>query len=113
MLRSICSFDSAQVWTLWIHLLATHSNDHSRMFLLTIVAISVLLATISASAIINKEVSRIVDASTSVVRVTTSIKAANVDGEYQLVLPNALATHLAHMAVTSKGNALSVSAPVM
>lgn len=82
------------------------------MFQLTFVVVSILLA-VGASAVVNKEVSRIVDASTSVVRVTTSIKATNVDGEYQLILPNALASHLAHMAVTSKGNPLSVSAPVM
>lgn len=66
-----------------------------------------------SGAVVNKEVTRIVDASNSVVRVTTNIKAINVEGEYQLVFPNELAAHLAHIAVSSKGSVLSVSAPVM
>ncbi len=85
----------------------------SSMFQLILVAASILLATVGASAVVNKEVSRVIDASTSIVRVTTSIKAVNVDGEYQLILPNALASHLAHLSVTSKGNDLTVKAPVM
>ena len=115
---------------MYVQLLCCTYNDHfdrsvrsfaldckkiiaSSMFQLILVAASILLATVGASAVVNKEVSRVIDASTSIVRVTTSIKAVNVDGEYQLILPNALASHLAYMSVTSKGNELTVKAPVM
>jgi hypothetical protein len=79
------------------------------------VALTVLSATFALSygAVVNKEVVRTVDASTSVVRVTTTIKAVNVANEYQIAVPNHLATHLAYIAVTSKGAAVDVSAPVM
>lgn len=75
--------------------------------------LSLSIVAVAAGAVVNKEVTRVVDASNSVVRVTTNIKAANVEGEYQLVFPNELAAHLAHIAVSSKNVALAVSAPVM
>ena len=71
------------------------------------------LSVLCISAVLNKEVSRIVDASTSVIRVSTSIKAFNVNGEYQLIYPNDVASHLAYLSVTSKGSTLTVNAPVM
>jgi hypothetical protein len=82
------------------------------MLQLNLVVLSSLV-TLLLGAVVNKEVTRTVDASTSVVRVTTNIKAANVDGEYHIVYPNDLAAHLAYISVTSKGSALSISAPVM
>lgn len=82
------------------------------MFQLAVIVFSSAVA-LSFGAAVNKEVVRAVDASTSVVRVTTTIKAANVDKEYQIAVPNELASHLAYISVTSKGSALNVNAPVM
>ena len=82
------------------------------MFQLAFIVLSSVVA-LSLGAVINKEVTRSVDASTSVVRVTTNIKAAGIDGEYQIAFPNNLAEHLAYVSVTSKGNALVISSPVM
>lgn len=70
-----------------------------------------LICTAVAS-IVNREVTRVVDASTSVVRVTTDIKAANVEKEYKLIIDNALAKRLSFLSVTSKNKALNVQAPV-
>lgn len=67
----------------------------------------------SLALIVNKDVVRTVDASTSVVRVSTTVKAANVDGEYHIIFPNNVAAKLAHLAVASKSGSLKVSAPIM
>lgn len=83
------------------------------MISLGAVLLSLSIMKVVAGTVVNKEVTRVVDASNSVVRVTTNIKAVNVEGEYQLIFPNELASHLAHISVSSKGNALLVSAPVM
>ncbi len=76
-------------------------------------ALLLLLAVISkAAAVVNNEVTRIVDASTSVVRITSDIKASNVDKEYQIIYTHDMAKHLAFQSVTSKGKSLTVRAPV-
>lgn len=82
------------------------------MSALSVIVLSAVFA-LSLSATVNKEVVRTIDASTSVVRVTTIIKAANVDKEYQIAVPNNVAEHLAYIVATSKGSPLDISAPVM
>jgi hypothetical protein len=77
-------------------------------------ALAVLLAALTAAAaVVNKDVTRVVDASTSVVRVSATIKAENVDNEYQIIFSNSMAEHLSILSVTAKGQPLSVKAPVM
>lgn len=72
-----------------------------------------LLAVISVvAAVVNNEVTRVIDASSSVVRITTEIKASNVEKEYQIIYTHDMAKHLAFQSVTSKGKSLTVRAPV-
>ena len=66
------------------------------------------------ASIINKSVSRIVDATSSVVRVHTDISVTGVDGgEYDLIYPNDVAEHIALLTVKSKNKKLTVRPPVM
>jgi len=66
-----------------------------------------------STAVINKDVSRIIDATTSIVRVSTNIKAVNIDDEYNLIFPNDVAGKLAFLSVKLKGEQLAVKSPVM
>jgi hypothetical protein len=76
------------------------------------VFIWLLFASCTVAAVVNKEVSRVVDASTSVVRITTEIKATNVENEYQLIFPHDAVKKLAFLSVTINGKELFVNAPV-
>ncbi len=64
-----------------------------------------------SSEIVNKDVSQIIDATTSFVKYSAEIKAANVAGEYKLIFQNGWAEHLAFISVTSKGTKLNVHPP--
>jgi type II secretory pathway component PulC len=76
--------------------------------------LAVLLAALTAAgAVVNKDVTRVVDASTSVVRVSATIKAENIENEYQIIFSNSMAEHLSILSVTAKGQPLVVRAPVM
>ncbi|KAJ1416540.1 Ribophorin I [Ochromonadaceae sp. CCMP2298] len=76
--------------------------------------LAVLLAALTATgAVVNKDVTRVVDASTSVVRVSATIKAENIENEYQIIFSNSMAEHLSILSVTAKGQPLVVRAPVM
>ena len=61
---------------------------------------------------LNKEVSRTIDASTSIVHIITDIKAVNVKETYDIIVENSKAKNLAFLAVTVKGKPLPVSPPV-
>jgi hypothetical protein len=74
--------------------------------------VGLLFASCTLAAVVNKEVTRVIDASTSVVRITTEIKATNVENEYQLIFPHEAAKKLAFLSVTIKGKELLVNAPV-
>ncbi len=71
-----------------------------------------LIVSMTYGSVINKEVTRIIDASNSVIRITTDIKAANVNGEYQIVLSDEFVRKLAFLSVSSKGKTIHVPAPV-
>ena len=75
-----------------------------------ILALSLVCTAVAT--IVNREVTRVVDASTSVVRVTTDIKAANVEKEYKIIIDNALAKRLSFLSVSLKNKVLNVLPPV-
>ena len=62
---------------------------------------------------VNKNVTRLIDASKAIIKVTITVKAANVDDDYVVVFPDDLARHLSFLSVSgSKGKQLNISAPV-
>lgn len=72
-----------------------------------------LLASISCvSSVTNMDVQRIIDASSSILKIFIDIKAADVDKEYQIVFPTSAAKKLAFLSVQQKGKSLVVAAPV-
>lgn len=76
------------------------------------------LNVLTASNIINKEITRNIDATTAIVRVNSDIKVqAKSSGayDYHIVFPNSQAEHLSFLSVTVKGKAspLTISPPVM
>lgn len=66
----------------------------------------------SASSVINRDVQRTIDASSSILKVFMDVKAADVEKEYQLVFPTSMAKKLAFLSVQQKGKSLVVAAPV-
>lgn len=78
-----------------------------RLLILTLFCVPFTLADV-----INKEITRVIDASNSVLRVTTDIKAANVEKEYLLIFPDDVALNLAFLSVSSKGQLLPVHSPI-
>lgn len=64
---------------------------------------------------VNSEVVRVIDASTSIVKISTEIKVKDVGSEYVYIMPTSQAEHLAFIGVKAKGqkNLLPVSAPVI
>lgn len=74
--------------------------------------IVLLLVHSSWAEIFNTEVSQVFDASTSVVRYSSEIKATGVEGEYELLFDNSWSQHLSYLSVSSKGKVLTVRAPV-
>lgn len=76
-----------------------------------LIACLVAVVQISAS-VVNKEITRTIDATAAVVKLTIDIKATNVDGEYDLSFLDNQAKHIAFLSASSKGKTLSVTAPV-
>jgi Ribophorin I len=75
----------------------------------------VLLACASISqvaSVVNKDVQRTIDATTSMVKIFIDIKAEEVKKDYELVFPTEEAAHLAFLSVSRKGKELPISAPV-
>lgn len=70
-----------------------------------------LCVAICAAAIVNQDVSQVIDATTAIVRYSAEIKTSDVSGEYQLVFPNSWADHLSFLSVTAKGKPLVVQSP--
>jgi len=64
------------------------------------------------SAVINKEISRTIDATNPSVKITAEIKAVEVKGEYQLAFPSNQAEHLSFLSVKHNKKELKISAPV-
>lgn len=83
------------------------------MWALVLLALSVaLLLERGAGQVINSEVTRTIDASSAIVKLTADIKAVNVKGEYQVAFPTSTAKSLAFLTVSLKGKSLPISAPV-
>jgi len=81
-----------------------------RAALLLLASLAILGA--SLAQVLNTEVIRTIDASTSIVKITAEIKAANVKGEYQIAFPTQEAKSLSFISVSLKGKVLPLSAPV-
>ncbi len=82
------------------------------LFLSFVVVLQVLLL-ISVQAIINTDVSQVIDATSSMVRYSADVKISEVEKEYRVIFANKWADHLAFLSVTtSKGKALNVLSPV-
>jgi hypothetical protein len=81
---------------------------------LIICLVALFFAAISelSAVIVNKEITRTIDATSAVVKLTIDIKAINVNGEYDITFQNTQAKHVAFLSATSKGKALTVNAPV-
>jgi len=65
--------------------------------------------------IINKDVVRTIDATNSVVKILTEIRAINLKGSYDLIYHDLQASHLSYLSVTLKGKPgieLKVNSPV-
>lgn len=62
---------------------------------------------------INREVSWIIDASTSIVRLSAEIKVSQASKDYSLAFLNHWADHLSFLSVTSGGKPLVIQPPVM
>ena len=77
-----------------------------------LVCLGALLLSTCSAAIVNREVIRIIDATNAIVKLTAEIKAAGLKGEYVLTFPTREARCISHLAVSIKGKALPVSAPV-
>lgn len=74
----------------------------------------ILIINVVTSSIINKEVSRVLDASSNILKITTTIKTFMNDNSYDVIYPNDAAIHLAFISATTKGGIqLSVDEPVM
>lgn len=75
--------------------------------------LSVFLASlVHATSTVNKDVQRVIDASSSILKIFIDIKATDVDQEYKLLFPTSAAKKLAFLSVQQKGKGLIVAAPV-
>jgi Ribophorin I len=70
------------------------------------------LAVLCSGQVVNKDVTRTIDASSAIVRITADIKAVNVAGEYQVAFPTNEAKSLSFISVALKDKMLPLSAPV-
>jgi len=77
-----------------------------------LLATAQILSTVSA-ATVNKEVLRTIDATSSIVRITTEIKVTGALKEYLYVVPTESAKHIAYIGGKAKGvkNPLEISPP--
>lgn len=71
--------------------------------LLALICIVVGLGAVVAAETINEEVSRTIDASSSIVKITTDIKVSGSSKEYPFYVPNSQAAKVAHIAASAKG----------
>lgn len=68
-----------------------------------------ILQTLVCATVINKDIQRTVDASSSMVKIITEIRATGVVSEYIFCFPKAQAEHLAYISVTNKGKQLEIT----
>lgn len=82
--------------------------------LLLLIAIAITIrSTTAASSIVNKEIERVIDLSSAIVKVYVEIKAANVnDLKYDVIFPNEIASKLAFLAVKQNKKDLLIAEPV-
>lgn len=77
-----------------------------------LVAALIVAVLASASSVINRDVQRSIDASSSILKIFMDVKAADVEKEYQLMFPTSMAKKLAFLTVQQKGKNLLLAAPV-
>eukprot|EP01038_Epipyxis_sp_PR26KG_P014596 gene14596-19602_t len=77
-----------------------------------VLVVSLLNFCYTVNGAVNKEVTRTIDASTAVVRITTDVKVANVEKEYKIIFTTEMAAKLAFLSVSHKGKVLSYTAPI-
>jgi hypothetical protein len=78
----------------------------------SIALIALLVCCAVQAQVINKDVTRTIDAGSAIVRISAEIKAVNVAGEYQFAFPTNEAKSLSYLSVALKGKVLPLSAPV-
>jgi len=78
--------------------------------LMRLIAFTVLI--IVSHAVINTEVQRIIDISSSVTKLSIDLKISEITNEYKLAFSNYQAERLAFLSITKKGKKLNPTAPV-
>ena len=63
-------------------------------------------------AVVNKDVQRTLDATSSILKLYAEIKVANANKEYDFVFPAYQAKNIAFISVKAKGKNLEILAPV-
>lgn len=103
------SSSPSELSSLVIHFLVSRPSKMGVLVLCFLVLVSI----VTAETLTNKEVLRTLDATTSMVKISTEIKVTGAKGEYVYMLPNAQAERVAFIGVKAKGtkSLLSVSAP--
>ena len=79
------------------------SNPNFRMKLDILCFFALSLISASLAAVVNEEVTRTVDASTAMVKITTDIKVEGSGKEYSFYVPNSQANHVAYISAAAKG----------
>ena len=80
--------------------------------MLFIIFVFLIFSITSCYSLINDEILRVIDATSSIVTITMDIKASDVESSYDIMFPNHLANKLAFISVNSGSKKLDVSAPV-
>lgn len=81
--------------------------------LLSVVFCAVTILLQSAAIVINRDVQRTIDASTSILKVQAEIKVSNANKEYDFAFSNAQAKCISYISVKNKGKSLVISDPIM
>lgn len=78
---------------------------------ISIITFFFILITTISSQIVNNEITRIIDVSTSLLKIFVDIKASNVDNEYLLSFPTSQAINIAFLKATINKKELVISSP--
>lgn len=71
------------------------------------------MAALASGQTVNREVSSVIDATTSLVRVSSEIKAHGINGVYDLAFTDEWASHLSFLSVSSGGKELALQPSTM
>jgi hypothetical protein len=70
------------------------------------------ISTTSCSHIVNNEITRIIDVSSSLLKIFVDIKTSHVENEYLLSFPTSQAKNIAFLKATINKNELVISPPI-